>query len=174
MCLANRRNLEPAKSSSSAGARYWDHPHAGGSRIPRRFCPPFDPEPRALLDFGDAHRWRGGRCVQGDQRHQTAAPEDRLIPRRDCSSCCMWASRFRWLGAGIALDKGATIPNTVLGFAILVSLDVSGSGWALLARRPGEVSQTGRLLHRRWWRRHFGLVRPVKRTMGHWVAVRPK
>ena len=39
------------------------------------------------------------------------------------------------VGAGIALDQGASIPNTVLGFAILVALGVSVSGWALLRRR---------------------------------------
>jgi MFS family permease len=40
------------------------------------------------------------------------------------------------IGAGIALDQGASVPNTVLGFAILVALGVSLSGWALLGRRP--------------------------------------
>jgi hypothetical protein len=39
------------------------------------------------------------------------------------------------VGAGIALDQGASIPNTVLGFAILVALGVTVSGWALLRRR---------------------------------------
>jgi predicted MFS family arabinose efflux permease len=38
------------------------------------------------------------------------------------------------IGAGVALDLGATGPNTVLGFAILVALGVSVSGWALLGR----------------------------------------
>jgi hypothetical protein len=40
------------------------------------------------------------------------------------------------IGAGIALDLGASAPNTVLGFAILVGLGVVGSGWAMLRRRP--------------------------------------
>ena len=40
------------------------------------------------------------------------------------------------IGAGIALDLGASAPNTVLGFAILVGLGVVASGWALLRRRP--------------------------------------
>ena len=40
------------------------------------------------------------------------------------------------IGAGVALDLGASSPNTVLGFAILVALGVAGSGWALLGRRP--------------------------------------
>src|SRR5580692_1644994 len=40
------------------------------------------------------------------------------------------------IGAGVALDLGASIPDTVLGFAILVGLGVVVSGWALLGRRP--------------------------------------
>ncbi len=37
---------------------------------------------------------------------------------------------------GGALSLGASAPNTVLGFAILVGLGVAISGWALLGRRP--------------------------------------
>jgi hypothetical protein len=40
------------------------------------------------------------------------------------------------VGAGIALDKGANAPDTVLGFAIVVALGVGASGWALVGRRP--------------------------------------
>lgn len=40
------------------------------------------------------------------------------------------------IGAGVALDLGASAPDTVLGFAILVGLGVAVSGWALLGRRP--------------------------------------
>jgi hypothetical protein len=39
------------------------------------------------------------------------------------------------IGAGVALDLGASAPDTVLGFAILVGLGVVVSGWALLGRR---------------------------------------
>jgi MFS family permease len=46
------------------------------------------------------------------------------------------------IGAGIALDQGASVPNTVLGFAILVALGVSVSGWALLGRRPAGSRRT--------------------------------
>jgi predicted MFS family arabinose efflux permease len=42
------------------------------------------------------------------------------------------------IGAGIALDLGASAPDTVLGFAILVGLGVLASGWAMLRRRPGD------------------------------------
>ncbi len=56
------------------------------------------------------------------------------------------------IGAGVALSLGASAPNTVLGFAILVGLGVAVSGWALLerrpsapeARRPAGVSTDGR------------------------------
>lgn len=33
------------------------------------------------------------------------------------------------IGAGVALDQGASAPNTVLGFAILFGLGVAGAGW---------------------------------------------
>src|SRR5580698_4071850 len=39
------------------------------------------------------------------------------------------------IGAGIALSQGATPPDTVLGFAIVVGLGVVASGWMLLGRR---------------------------------------
>jgi predicted MFS family arabinose efflux permease len=40
------------------------------------------------------------------------------------------------IGAGVALDLGASAPDTVLVFAILVGLGVAVSGWALLRRGP--------------------------------------
>lgn len=43
------------------------------------------------------------------------------------------------IGAGVALDLGASAPDTVLGFAILVGLGVAASGWALLGRRASQV-----------------------------------
>jgi hypothetical protein len=45
------------------------------------------------------------------------------------------------IGAGLALDRGASVPNTVLGFAILVGLGVAGAGWGLLARRSKSSPQ---------------------------------
>jgi hypothetical protein len=45
------------------------------------------------------------------------------------------------IGAGIALDRGASAPNTVLVFAIMVGLGVAGAGWGLLARRPKSAPQ---------------------------------
>ena len=46
------------------------------------------------------------------------------------------------IGAGVALDQGASPPNTVLGFAIFVGLGVAGAGWGLLGRRPKSAPQT--------------------------------
>jgi hypothetical protein len=40
------------------------------------------------------------------------------------------------IGAGIALNAGASVASTVLGFAIFVALGVSLSCWALLGRQP--------------------------------------
>jgi MFS family permease len=45
------------------------------------------------------------------------------------------------IGAGVALSLGASAPDTVLGFAILVGLGVAASGWALLGRRPRAAEQ---------------------------------
>ena len=42
------------------------------------------------------------------------------------------------IGAGIALDRGASAPDTVLGFAILVGLGMALSGGALLGRRARD------------------------------------
>jgi MFS family permease len=45
------------------------------------------------------------------------------------------------VGAGVALDQGASAPNTVLGFAIFVGLGVAAAGWGLLGRRPKSSPQ---------------------------------
>jgi MFS family permease len=42
-------------------------------------------------------------------------------------------------GLWAALDLGASAPDTVLGFAIIVGLGVAVSGWALLGRRGSQV-----------------------------------
>jgi hypothetical protein len=45
------------------------------------------------------------------------------------------------IGAGVALDQGATAPETVLGFAVFVGLGVAAAGWGLLGRRPNSSPQ---------------------------------
>jgi MFS family permease len=45
------------------------------------------------------------------------------------------------IGAGIALDLGASAPNTVFGFAVVVGLGVVVSGWAMLGRHSGDLGK---------------------------------
>ncbi len=69
---------------------------------------------------------------------QAAAPENRLAMTSALLVVLYVGLSIPVVGAGIALDQGASIPNTVLGFAILVALGVTLSGWALL--RPRQPS----------------------------------
>jgi hypothetical protein len=43
------------------------------------------------------------------------------------------------IGVGLALGLGATVANTVLGFAIIVAVDISAAGWERL-RTPEHRS----------------------------------
>jgi predicted MFS family arabinose efflux permease len=71
---------------------------------------------------------------------QVAAPEDRLAMTSKLLVALYVGLSIPVVGAGVALDQGASIPNTVLGFAILVALGVTVSGWALLKRhQPAET-----------------------------------
>jgi MFS family permease len=63
---------------------------------------------------------------------EAAAPEDRLVLTSRLLVVLYVGLSIPVVGAGIALDQGASIPNTVLAFAILVGLGVSVSGWLLL------------------------------------------
>jgi Sugar (and other) transporter len=65
---------------------------------------------------------------------EAAAPEDRLTLTSRLLVVLYVGLSIPVVGAGVALDQGASIPNTVLGFAILVALGVSASGWVLLGR----------------------------------------
>ena len=67
---------------------------------------------------------------------EAAAPQDRLAMTSKLLVALYVGLSIPVVGAGIALDRGASIPNTLLGFAILVALGVTLSGWALLRRRP--------------------------------------
>jgi MFS family permease len=66
---------------------------------------------------------------------ETSAPENRLAMTSDLLIALFVGLSVPVVGAGIALNEGASAPDTVLGFAILVGLGVSVSGWALLRRR---------------------------------------
>ena len=70
-----------------------------------------------------------------------AAPEDRLAMTSQLLIALFVGLSIPVIGAGIALDQGASASNTVLGFAIVVGLGVAGAGWGLLARRPKSSPQ---------------------------------
>ena len=63
-------------------------------------------------------------------------PESRVAMTSDLLIALYVGLSVPVIGAGIALDLGASAPDTVLVFAVLVGLGVVGSGWALLSRRP--------------------------------------
>jgi hypothetical protein len=67
---------------------------------------------------------------------EASAPENRVTMTSDLLIALFAGLSVPVIGAGIALDAGATAPDTVLGFAVLGGLAVSVSGWALLGRRP--------------------------------------
>jgi hypothetical protein len=69
------------------------------------------------------------------------APENRVAMTAELLIALFVGLSVPVIGAGVALDQGASAPNTVLGFAILVGLGVAGAGWGLLARRPKSSPQ---------------------------------
>jgi MFS family permease len=64
------------------------------------------------------------------------APENRVAMTSQLLIALFVGLSVPVIGAGVALDQGASAPDTVLGFAILVGLGVAGAGWALLGRKP--------------------------------------
>jgi hypothetical protein len=69
---------------------------------------------------------------------EASAPEDRVALTSALLIALFVGLSVPVVGAGIALDQGATVPNTVLGFAILVGLGICASGVALLRRQPSH------------------------------------
>jgi len=67
---------------------------------------------------------------------EASAPEDRVAMTSALLIALFIGLSVPVIGAGIALNQGASAPDTVLGFAIVVALGVSVSGWPLLGRRP--------------------------------------
>jgi MFS family permease len=67
------------------------------------------------------------------------APENRLTATSDLLIALYVGLSIPVIGAGVALDRGASPPDTVLGFAIVVGLGVAAAG-ALLGRglRSGQ------------------------------------
>jgi predicted MFS family arabinose efflux permease len=74
---------------------------------------------------------------------EASAPEDRVAMTSALLIALFVGLSVPVIGAGIALNQGATPADTVLGFAIIVGLGVSASGWALL-RDDGERARNGR------------------------------
>jgi predicted MFS family arabinose efflux permease len=72
---------------------------------------------------------------------EATAPENRVAMTSALVIAVFVGLSVPVIGAGIALDAGAGTPDTVLGFAIVVGLGVSLSGWALLGRRPAASRQ---------------------------------
>ena len=69
------------------------------------------------------------------------APEDRVAMTAQLLIALFVGLSVPVIGAGIALDRGASPQDTVLAFAILVGLGVAGAGWGLLARRTKSSPQ---------------------------------
>jgi hypothetical protein len=69
-----------------------------------------------------------------------STPQNRLTLTSDLLIALYVGLSVPVVGAGIALNQGASAPNTVFGFAILVGLGVTVSGWALLGR-PARGSE---------------------------------
>jgi predicted MFS family arabinose efflux permease len=69
---------------------------------------------------------------------EASAPQDRLAMTSALLIALYIGLSVPAIGAGIALDQGASAPDTVLAFAILVGLAVSAAGYALLIPRPKE------------------------------------
>jgi hypothetical protein len=67
---------------------------------------------------------------------EASPPESRVAMTSDLLIALYVGLSVPVIGAGVALDLGASAPDTVLGFAILVGLGVAASGWALVRRRP--------------------------------------
>jgi MFS family permease len=73
---------------------------------------------------------------------ESAAPENRLKVTSDLLIAVFIGLSIPVIGAGVALSQGASAPDTVLGFAILVGLGVGGSG-ALLGHGLKTAQQPG-------------------------------
>ena len=75
---------------------------------------------------------------------EATAPENRLAMTSNLLIALFVGLSIPVIGAGIALDRGASPPDTVLGFAIVVGLGVACAG-ALLARALRSAQSTVRI-----------------------------
>ena len=65
---------------------------------------------------------------------EATEPENRVAMTSDLVIAVFVGLSVPVIGAGVALNEGASAPDTVLVFAILVALGVLLSGWLLLGR----------------------------------------
>jgi MFS family permease len=72
---------------------------------------------------------------------EASPPESRVAMTSDLLIALYIGLAVPVIGAGVALDLGASAPSTVLGFAILVGLGVVVAGWALRGRRQARPPQ---------------------------------
>ena len=72
---------------------------------------------------------------------EAASPQDRLAMTSQLLIALFIGLSIPVIGAGVALDQGASAPDTVLGFAILVGLGVTAAGWELVGRAPKAAKQ---------------------------------
>jgi hypothetical protein len=72
---------------------------------------------------------------------EAAAPESRLAITSDLLIALYVGLSIPVIGAGVALDQGASAPDTVLGFAIFVGVGVAGAG-ALLGHGLKRTQRT--------------------------------
>jgi MFS family permease len=87
----------------------------------------------ALIGAGSGAVFKGTTAIV----LEASPPESRVAMTSDLLIALYVGLSVPVIGAGVALDLGASAPDTVLGFAILVGLGVVVSGWALLGRHRG-------------------------------------
>jgi len=91
----------------------------------------------ALIGAGSGAVFKGSTGVV----LEASPPESRVAMTSDLLIALYIGLAVPVIGAGVALDLGASAPSTVLGFAILVGLGVVVAGWALLGRRQARPPQ---------------------------------
>ena len=91
----------------------------------------------ALIGAGAGAVFKGTTGLVLDE----TAPENRVAMTAELLIALFVGLSVPVIGAGIALDQGASAANTVLGFAVLVGLGVAGAGWGLLGHRPKSSPQ---------------------------------
>jgi MFS family permease len=91
----------------------------------------------ALIGAGAGAVFKGTTGLVLDQ----TAPENRVAMTAELLIALFVGLSVPVVGAGVALDQGASAADTVLGFAVFVGVGVAGAGWALLGRRPKSAPQ---------------------------------